>query len=169
MALCDEVWKVTNQQGYHYHSRLVLAKNNKEAKENAINDINVYIGNAPVVRDIRWEYKEGDKLVANKALPTGERLGNSLKTFCKSMEKVHNQAINDYAYLTRSHWINCGYGVPKELEICTAEYEEGWNFIGPLELTWESNPSFSESAYQAHFGFPSQPGYYEVEYGKEEG
>ncbi len=163
MALCDQVWKVTNWP----YMRLVFASNNKEAKHNAINNIDVYIGNKPAIRDITWKYKEGDKLIANKALPTSERLGNTLKAFCKSMEKVHNAAITGCAYLTHRHWINCGHGVPKGLNVCTEEYEEGWNFIGPLELTWEDNPSWSEDAYQQHFGFPSQPGYYEVEYGKE--
>lgn len=68
----------------------------------------------------------------------------------------------------RDFWLKeSGHGIPKELKPETEDYEDGYDFIGPLELTWESNPSFSEAAYQQHFGFPSQPGYYEVEYGKE--
>lgn len=136
-----KIWKVSNR-GY---SRLVFARNNKEAKQNAIDNINVYTGNAPPVRDVEWEYKEGNKLTACKALIKGAGHVSTLKTFCSSMEKVHNWAITSDNLSTRQHWLNCGHGKPQSLK----------------QDNWENNPSFSEFAYQEHFGFPSQPGYYQ--------
>lgn len=69
-------------------------------------------------------------------------------------QRVKSPCHYDRLVDEKTWWLKkSGHGIPKGLKADT----------------WHDNPSFSEDAYQQHFGFPSQPGYYEVESGKEVG